>query len=84
MFRFIFRTITLIIFLSFVIIGIAVWKGGDPFRRAGDFIEGAGKTIVRFGDFVDDVKSGGKKIEKTFNQLKETISEDDLSPAKKN
>ena len=71
-------------FLIILIIGLAFWKGGDPFRKAGEVIEDAGKTIERFGDFVDDVKRGGKKVEKTYNQLKDTISDTDLSPTKKN
>ena len=84
MFKFIFRTITLIIFLLFLTIGVAFWKGGDPFRKAGEGIADAGKTISRFGDFVDDVKTGGKKVHKTYEQLKGTISETDLSPKRKN
>ncbi|GAH04500.1 unnamed protein product, partial [marine sediment metagenome] len=54
-------------FLLFLIIGLAFWKGGDPFRIAGDVIGDAGKTITRFGDFVDDIKRGGKKVEQTYN-----------------
>ncbi len=84
MFKFIFRTITLIIFLSFVIIGLAVWKGGDPFRIMGQGITDAGNVITRFGDFVDDVKAGGNKVHKTYDQLKDTLSDNDLSPTKKN
>jgi hypothetical protein len=70
-------------FLLFLIIGLAFWKGGDPFRIAGDVIGDAGKTITRFGDFVDDIKRGGKKVEQTYNQLKENIPENDQSPSKK-
>jgi len=84
MFKFIFRTITLIIFLSFVIIGLAAWKGGDPFRTMGQVINDAGNIITRFGDFVDDVKTGGEKVHKTYDQLRDTLSDNDLSPAKKN
>jgi hypothetical protein len=84
MFKFIFRTITLIMFLLFLTIGLAFWKGGDPFRIAGEGIADAGKTISRFGDFVDNVKKGGKKVHTTYDQLKETISENDLSPKRKN
>ncbi len=84
MFKLIFRTISLSTFLLILIIGLALWKGGDPFRKAGEIVTDAGKTITRFGDFVDDVKRGGKKVQKTYDQLKETISENDLNPAKKN
>jgi DNA anti-recombination protein RmuC len=82
MFKFIFRTITLTLFVLFLIIGLAIWKGGDPFRKAGVTIEEAGKIVSRFGTFVDDVKLGGKKVQKTYDQLKDTFSENDLSPKK--
>ena len=84
MFKFIFRSITLIIFMIFLIIGIAFWKGGDPFRKAGEAMEDAGKSVSRFGDFVDDVTRGGKKVSKKYDQLKETMSETDVIPTKKN
>lgn len=71
------------IFLVILVIGLAVWKGGGPFRKAGNVIEEGGKTITRFGDFVDDVKSGGEKVHNTYNQLKETVSENDLTPLRK-
>jgi len=67
-----------------VIIGIACLKGGDRLRKAGEGIADAGKTISRFGDFVDNVKKGGKKVQKTYDQLKETISETDLTPKRNN
>jgi len=84
MFKFIFRTITLIMFLFFLTIGLAVWKGGDPFRTMGQGITEAGKIISKFGDLVDDVKRGGKKVHNTYDQLKDTISENDLNPKRKN
>ena len=83
MFKFIFRTITLIMFLLFMIIGLAVWKGGDPFRTMGQVITEAGNIISKFGDLVDDVKRGGNNVHKTYDKLKETISENDLNPAGK-
>ena len=80
MFKFIFRTITLIMFLLFLIIGLAVWKGGDPFRSMGQGIIVAGDVVSKFGDLVDDIKHGGEKVHKTYDQLKDTISENDPSP----
>jgi hypothetical protein len=50
----------------------------------GQGITDAGNVITRFGDFVDDVKAGGKKVHNTYDQLKETLSDNDLSPTKKN
>ena len=80
MFKFIFRTITLIMFLLFLIIGLAVWKGGDPFRAMGQGIRDAGTVISKFGDLVDDIKQGGKKVHKTYDQLKDSISDNDPGP----
>ncbi len=82
MFKFIFRTITMIMFLSFAVIVLAVWKGGDPFRTLGLGITEAGHIISRFGDFVDDVKRGGEKVHKTYDQLRDTLTDDTISPAK--
>jgi len=70
-------------FLFFLTIGLAVWKGGDPFRIMGQGITEAGHIISKFGDLVDDVKLGGKKAQKTYDQLKDTISENDISPERK-
>jgi len=80
MFKFMFRTITLIMFLLFLIVGLAVWKGGDPFRAIGQRITVAGDVVSKFGDLVDDIRQGGEKINKTYDQLKDTISENDPSP----
>jgi hypothetical protein len=71
-------------FLVFLTIGVAFWKGGDPFRAIGQGITEVGNVISKFGDLVDDVKIGGKKVQKTYDQLKETISKTDLSPKRKN
>ena len=82
MFKFIFRSITLMIFLLFLIIGLALWKGGDPFRGIGQGVRDAGNVISKFGDLVDDIKTGSKKVHKTYDQIKNTISETDLNPKK--
>ena len=80
MFKFIFRTITLIMFLFVLIVGLAVWKGGDPFRSMGQGITNTGNVVSKFGDLVDDIKHGGEKVHKTYDQLKDTITENDQSP----
>jgi len=67
-------------FLLFLIVGLAVWKGGDPFRAIGQRITVAGDVVSKFGDLVDDIRQGGEKINKTYDQLKDTISENDPSP----
>jgi|MudIll2142460700_1097286.scaffolds.fasta_scaffold1384254_1 hypothetical protein len=74
MFKLIFRTIFIVVFVIFLSIGTAVWKGGGPFRWLGEKTVTIGKSIQRFGDYIDDVKAGGHKIKKTYNEIKETIS----------
>lgn len=73
MFRFIFRTITLTIFTIILIAGIAVWKGGEPFRWLGKKTEDVGKMIIEFGDIVDELKGKKQKVEKTYKELKEGV-----------
>jgi len=73
MFKLIFRTITIIVFLIFLTIGIAYWKGGEPFRWVGKGIVTAGETVSNVGDFVDEVIDDGKKVKKSYKELKEGI-----------
>lgn len=74
MFKLIFRTITLIMFLLFISIGLALWKGGEPFRWIGEGTVIIGRTISGFGDFVDDVIKGSDIVQETYEQLKENVS----------
>ncbi len=76
MFKLIFKFITITIFLVFMTIGLAIWKGGEPFRWFGEGIVTIGDTVAGFGDFVDDVVSGGKKIQKNYDKLKDVIDTD--------
>lgn len=73
MFKLIFRTITVIMFLVFLVIGLAFWKGGEPFRRAGDGMVTIGEKIAGAGDLIDEMKQGGEKVKKSYNELKEVI-----------
>ncbi|MBI5099670.1 MAG: hypothetical protein HZB30_10580 [Nitrospirae bacterium] len=74
MFKLIFRTIFIIVFVIFISIGIAVWKGGEPFRWLGEKTVTTGKIIQRLGDYIDDVKAGSHKIKKTYEEIKDTVS----------
>ena len=74
MFKLIFRTIVIIVFVIFLSIGIAVWKGGAPFRWIGEKTVTAGKVIQRVGDYIDDIKSGTQKVKKTYEEIKDTIT----------
>ena len=73
MFKLIFRTITTIVFLVFLTIGLAFWKGGEPFRWVGDVMVIIGDKVSDVGDLVDEMISGGKQVKKSYNELKEVI-----------
>ena len=70
MFKLIFRTMTIVLFLVFLTLGLAMWKGGEPFRVFGAGVTVIGKTISEFGDFVDDFIARGKKVQKSYDKLK--------------
>ena len=74
MFKLIFRTIVIIVFVIFLSIGVAVWKGGAPFRWIGEKTVTAGNVIQKIGDYVDDIKAGSQKVKKTYEEIKETVS----------
>ena len=77
MFKLIFRTIIITVFLIFVTVALAIWKGGEPFRYFGEGVTVVGKSIVNFGDFLDEFKSGSKKLRKSYDKLKDVISPGD-------
>ena len=76
MFKLIFRFITITMFLVFMTIGLSLWKGGEPFKWLGKGIGIIGESVTDFGDFVDNVVAGGKKISKKYDQLKDVIDTD--------
>lgn len=73
MFKLIFRTITVIVFLILLTIGLAFWKGGEPFRAAGDGLVTLGDKISDVGDLIDEMFEGGEKVKKSYDELKEVI-----------
>jgi spermidine/putrescine-binding protein len=73
MFKLIFKIISFISFLIIILIGLAVWKGGEPFRWTGEKAEIIGKIMKNVGDKIDHIKEGGKKAEKKLKQLKEGL-----------
>ncbi len=77
MFKLIFRTVIITVFLIFLSVALAIWKGGEPFRYFGEGVMVVGKSIMKFGDLVDDFVSGSKKIHKSYNDLKGVIINDD-------
>ncbi len=77
MFKLIFRTIVVTVFLIFLVVGVAMWKGGEPFRYFGEGVIVVGKSIMKFGDSVDEFISGGKKLRKNYDKIKDIISSQD-------
>lgn len=75
MFRLIFKTITVIVFLAVLIAALAFWKGGRPFRWLGVKTESVGRAMEQFGDMIDDLKGKKEEVKKTYKEIKETLSE---------
>ncbi|GBE40137.1 hypothetical protein BMS3Bbin09_00009 [bacterium BMS3Bbin09] len=73
MFKLIFRTINIIVLLTILTIGLAFWKGGEPFRWVGDGMVTIGEKVSDVGDLVDEMIDGGKKVQKSYKELKEVI-----------
>ncbi len=67
MFKLIFKFMTIVIFLVFLVIGLSLWKGGEPFRIFGEGLVAIGNEAKRFGDFVDEVVKGSKKLQKVID-----------------
>ena len=67
----------LIAFILFaLIVLLAVWRGGEPFRWMGDKVVIAGRAIEQFGDTIDVVKRGSDKIKKKIKELKEDLTQE--------
>jgi hypothetical protein len=82
MFKLIFRTISLTLFITILITGLAIWKGGEPFIWVGKKIEAAGKTIIRFGHVVDDLRYKKKQVETTIKRLKDVVAPEENKVSK--
>lgn len=75
MFKFIFRVMTVSVFLVFLTIGLVFWKGGEPFRWWGDGLVIIGKTISHFGDFVDDLIKKSKRLQDNYEKVGDVIDD---------
>jgi len=73
MFKLISSTITTIMLLLFLAIGLAFWKGGEPFRVIGEGMITIGEKVWNVGNLVDEMIDGGKKVKKSYNEFKEVI-----------
>ncbi len=73
MFKLLFKIIGSIILVIAIIVGVAVWKGGEPFRWIGDGTIIIGEAIKEVGNTIDDIKQGQKKAARKIIQLKEEL-----------
>ncbi len=69
MFKLIFKFMTIVVFLVFLVIGLSLWKGGEPFRIFGEGLVAVGNETKRFGDFVDKVVRGSNEVKKTYDKF---------------
>ncbi len=76
MFKMIFKTMFFFVFVAFLSVALAMWKGGEPFRYFGEGVIVVGKSITRFGDFVDEFISGGKELRQSYDKIRDVIDSD--------
>ena len=77
MFKLIFRTINIIVIIIILIVGLALWKGGEPFRWLGEGMVTIGEKVSEVGDIVDEMLDGGSKMKKSYKELKEVMDSDE-------
>jgi hypothetical protein len=75
MFKLIFRIISIITFTIILVIALAVWKGGEPFRWLGEGTEKAGKVIQDIADRIDRIREGSKVAGKELKRIGKDIEE---------
>ena len=73
MFKLISKTISTIMFIIILVVVIAIWKGGEPFRIAGQKTIVFGEGMKQFGEIVDDLLDRQEEVRETVKHLKETI-----------
>ena len=76
MFKLPLKIMVFTIFILFLSVSIAMWKGGETFRYFGDGVIIIGRAIVKFGDFVDEFISGERELRRSYEKLKEIIDKD--------
>lgn len=73
MFKLLFRTISVITFITLLLVAVAIWKGGAPFRAAGERTIALGTAIVQLADLIDDVLDRKEEVHESVKQLRETL-----------
>ena len=61
------------IFLFCLTIGLAIWKGGEPFRVMGEGLIIMGQKMSQFGDVVDEVVKGSDEVKRTYKKFRNVI-----------
>jgi len=76
MFKFIFRIMTVSVFLVFLTIGLVIWKGGEPFKVWGRGLCIIGERISDFGEFVDKFIDNSDKIHNNYEKIRDVVESD--------
>lgn len=89
MINFMFKVLAVVMLFIFLLVAVAVWKGGAPFRAVGETTVVIGTAIVQVGDLIDElmgrkeeVKESVRHITETFKKT-ESVSEEKETAGKK-
>jgi len=77
MFRLVFRITALLSILMVLLIGVAIWKGGEPFRWLGRKTVAIGREMTDLGDMIDSLKGKKRRVEKIYKDLNQVIRDED-------
>jgi len=73
MFKLIFKIIGSAAIILIIIIILTVWKGGAPFKWAGEKTVDIGKSIGKFGDFINGIKEKKEKAGEALDKIKDAV-----------
>lgn len=73
MFKLIFKIVAAAAIILAIIIALTVWKGGVPFKWAGEKTVDIGKSIGKFGDFIDGIKEKKEKAGEALDKIKDAV-----------
>jgi hypothetical protein len=76
MFKFIFRVMTVSVFLVFLTIGLVIWKGGEPFKVWGRGLCIIGERISDFGEIVDKFIDNSDKFHNKYEEIRDVVESD--------
>jgi hypothetical protein len=86
-----FKVLAVVMMFILLLVAVAVWKGGAPFRAVGETTVAIGTAIVQIGDLVDElmgrkeeVKESIRHITETFKKTERVTGEEDTTEKKEN